>query len=1047
MLKVPKIFIGLAFLFLIFIDNTYSQKSIVFHDPDLTFKKGYELFNKQKYGAAQKYFNETVEYYRNSYSDVKTDAEYYSAICAIELFNKDAEYLISTFITKHPESPRVRTAYFQMGKFQYRKKEYQEAIHWFDKVNKYDLTKEEIAEFYFKMGYSYFVLENTEKASKLFYELIDGNTKYSPPAIYYYSHIAYNEKNYETALKGFNKLTEDETFAVVVPYYISQIYFFNKKYNKAIEFASDILENVSPKRTPEIARIIGESYCKLDKYAEAVPFLEIFKEKSNTYNREDVYQLAYAYYKSNDYENAAGTFALVTNVNDLLSQNAYYHLADCYLKLNDKDGARISFAAASKLDFDKEIKQDALFNYAKLTYELSYSPFNETINTFNEYIESYPNSKKIDEAYNFLVQVFMTSKNYKAALNSIEKITKKNNNILEAYQRIAFFRGLELFNNLEYDEAVVILDKSLNVPSFNLKIRALSLYWKAEANYRLGNYNKAINNYDDFLVTPGAYSLPEYNDTYYNLGYCYFKKKDYKASSSWFRKYVDNVKDTVKTKIGDANNRIADCYFINTDYRNAIKYYANAVEIKTIDYDYALFQKGFSYGLIKNHKQKIIILSDLLNDTNSTYFDDALFEIAKSYVVLDSANLAISNYELILSKYPNSSYIKKSLVQLALLNYNQNNNDEALKLYQRVIEDYPGTNEAKDALIGIKNIYIDLNDVDTYFDYVNSLGGFADVSIAEQDSMTYLTAEKVYMTGDCNKTIELLDNYLKKFSDGRFVLNASFYKAECYFNNKENEKALKLYNLIINKPKNTFTEQALLKAAEIYYLSENYEDALEKYTMLENVAELKTNLLQARIGQLRCTYFINSYKHVIEAADKLLITRKIPDEIKREAIYKKAKALYSMNKLELALIEFRILAQDSKNKEGAEAKYMICKILFEQKKYELAQQEVFDFVNLNTPFQFWLAKSYILLAEMYITNNNNFQAKATLQSIIENYENKDDGIINEANEKLSIVIRLENAKFEPKQEKDIEINFDDNKDGKYDELFDDNDENKNINED
>ena len=31
------------------------------------------------------------------------------------------------------------------------------------------------------------------------------------------------------------------------------------------------------------------------------------------------------------------------------------------------------------MDFDQSIKEDALFNYAKVTYELSYTPFNEAI--------------------------------------------------------------------------------------------------------------------------------------------------------------------------------------------------------------------------------------------------------------------------------------------------------------------------------------------------------------------------------------------------------------------------------------------------------------------------------------------------------------------------------------------------------------------------------------------------------------------------------------------------------------------------------------------
>ena len=54
-----------------------------------------------------------------------------------------------------------------------------------------------------------------------------------------------------------------------------------------------------------------------------------------------------------------------------MTQNAYYHLADCFIKLNDKEKAKTAYGAASEFAFNPDIKEDALFSYAKLTYELS----------------------------------------------------------------------------------------------------------------------------------------------------------------------------------------------------------------------------------------------------------------------------------------------------------------------------------------------------------------------------------------------------------------------------------------------------------------------------------------------------------------------------------------------------------------------------------------------------------------------------------------------------------------------------------------------------
>ena len=99
------------------------------------------------------------------------------------------------------------------------------------------------------------------------------------------------------------------------------------------------------------------------------------------------------------------------------------------------------------MNFDKKIKEESLFNYAKLTYELAYSPFGEAIAAFQEYIDLYPGSERIQEVYEYLVATFMQLKNYKAALASLDKIRNKDSRLEEAYQRVAFFRGLELFKN------------------------------------------------------------------------------------------------------------------------------------------------------------------------------------------------------------------------------------------------------------------------------------------------------------------------------------------------------------------------------------------------------------------------------------------------------------------------------------------------------------------------------------------------------------------------------------------------------------------------
>lgn len=1020
----------LLIILITFCTSLYAQKTTIYNYQDKTYEDALELFNKQKYGSAQEKFQNVIEIYRNEENDIKTDAEYFSAICAIELFNADAEYLISSFINKHPDSPRIKAAYYQMGKYQYRKNKYEDAIVWLNKVSTYDLNNDQLAEFYFKLGYSYFMTKDYEKASKALFEIKDTESKYSIPATYYYAHIAYVNKNNETALQGFLKLKENELFGPIVPYYIVQIYFQQKKYDDIIEYAPALLDSATTKRAPEIARIIGEAYYNTQKFADAIPYLEIYKSKTKYFNREDIYQLGYAYYKTNNLQKASENFESIVNTEDEISQSAYYHLADCYLKQNLKENARMAFSSASKMDFFPDIKEDAMYNYAKLTYEIAYSPFNDAIKAFERFLEAYPESDKTDEALTYLSDLYLSTKNYKDAINSLENIKTITDKVEKAYQKVTFFHALELFNDNKFEESIINFDKSLNNSKYNELYKAQSIYWKAEAYYRLGQYEIAIKYYNEFLLTKGSFDIMEYDMAHYNLGYAYFKLADYKESLKWFRKFVGR-KEINSMTVADAYNRIGDCYFISSEYKDAIDFYQVSVDANKVSVDYALFQLAYCQGLEKEYNQKVILLNQLISDhSKSSFVDDALFELGNAYIMIDASDMAMMSYENLINDYYESSYTKKALLQIGLLHYNKDEYVDAITYYKRVIAEFPNSDEVDIALLKLKDIHVDIDKVDDYFDYVKSLGGVADVSVSEQDSLTYMSAEKLYMTGDCDKSMSRFEEYISKFGNGLYILNAHFYLAECYYKNGQKDKALSSYNFIIGRKTNLFSEQSLVKASEINFANKKYNDALSNYSQLENIAEFKNNLINALVGKMRTLYLLENYSEAKKAAIKVLATERISDDVFREAHFVIAKAFYNDGKLEPAMDEFTILSQECKSKEGAESKYLLAEILFKKDKLDEASSTIFDFNKQSTPHQYWLAKGIILLADIYVKKNETFQAKHTLYSIIDNYSNKTDGVIEIANKKLQEII--ENEEQEKQFDEAIEeiIKF-----GKKTELF------------
>ena len=437
--------------------------------------------------------------------------------------------------------------------------------------------------------------------------------------------------------------------------------------------------------------------------------------------------MGYAYYLTQNRSNAISTLEKITGVQDSLSQNTLYILADCYLAEGQKNMARIALGNASKMDFDPFIKEDAMFNYAQLTYELSYSPFNEAISTFNDFIKAFPESPKLDQVYADLGKVYMSTKNYKEAIDALENIKEVTNETEEAYQRVTFFRGLEFFNSLDFNKAIISFDKSLNNAKYNQVYKAQSIFWKGESYYRLERYDDAISNYNKFLLSTGAFGSKEFNMAYYSLGYCYFKKVDYKQSLSWFRKFTDNMPDVKSKMTADAYCRIGDCDFATREYDFAVENYSKAILIHLASVDYAMYQKGFCLGLLKQNNEKIILMNQLLSDySSSPYVDDALFELGKSYAVIEEKDMAIGTFQKLIDEYPASDYVRKAYIEMGLVYYNSDQNDKALTMYKKVIENYSNTAEAKDAYNGLKTVYLDMNDVNNYYAYLKDRGNQGD---------------------------------------------------------------------------------------------------------------------------------------------------------------------------------------------------------------------------------------------------------------------------------------------------------------------------------
>jgi TolA-binding protein len=1001
-----------------------AQESALHIDEDEDYRKGMELLQKEKYSTAQQLFQVVFEKYRNEPCLTRTMSQYYIAFCAVRLFNEDAEYLTFKFVGENPESPLVNEAYFNLAGYFYARKRWRYAIDYYQEVDPEKLDRDKSSEYYFKLGYSYFSSGDAGMAKPLFYRIKDVNTKYTPPALYYYSHIHYQEENYQTALNGFLKLTGDKTFGPIAPYYIVQIYYKQGRYDEIVKFAPGIMHKVTNKRLDEVARITAEAFSQLGRYSESLPYYQTYLDSADYVRKEDKYQAGYAFYKAGEYSDAVTILGEISSTDSQLGQNAAYYLADCYLHMNDKQNARLAFQSASRGTYDPAIRQDALFNYALLCYELGNDPFNEAIRAFEDFIKQYPGSKRINEAYRFLVQSYLNAKNYKQAFESLEKSDLASDELKQAYQRIAFFRGIELYNNQQYAPAVSHFDKSLKYGNFDKVYKARALYWKAEAQYRMKNYTEAVSSYEAFKNAQVAYTLEEYDRLEYNIGYAYFKQKNYPKAIESLRKFSTEAPESMAQEKADALTRIGDCYYAQSQYYSAGDFYGRAAASGP-NADYAMLQKALCEGLENRDIQKIQILQDLISRyPGSDYRDDAYFEMAQSYLKIQNDDRAIEKLKMLVSENSESPYAPTALVQTGLLYYNRNDNEEAIRYFKQTINSYPGTQAAKDALFGLKNIYVDMNRVDDYFAYTKNLGQAVPVITGnEQDSLSYLSAEKIYMTGDCKESSKAFERYIKNFPGGDFLLNAHFYKGDCNYQMNEYDKALESFSYILSKSKNMYTEQALQGASRIEMGQKNYQKAIEHYNQLAAGYSTPGNTKEARIGIMRANFALKNYEEALKASRTVSTLSKLSPEVEREATYVAARCLEESGRDALALEEYQKISNEVMSIEGAEAKYKVAQIQFDRGNLSAAEKEILDFSEKSSPHEYWIARSFILWADIFARQKEYFQAIQTLQSIVDFYEKTDDGILEMAGTRKARFVALQEANEKPVEGDDVNINI------------------------
>lgn len=987
----------MLFLLICFIcnNNIIAQKTVISTNPLRDFDLAINLFNHQQYQSASLLFEQIKR--QNNNTEIQSDSDFYIAVSAIKSNQKNADVLMEQFLTNHPTSTRTNDAAIEVATFYFNQNNFDKSLQWFEKVDAQNLSATEQEQFYFQKGYSFFAIKNNKQAT-IFLNKVTTSKNFGVQAKYYLGYMAYQIDDFSEANKQFNQVSDQNSYKEKMSYYQADMNFRLGNFQKAIDLSTTAMSKSKPNEQSELKKIIGESYFNLNQFEKAISFLAQYEGKNGKWNNTDFYYLGYAYYKTNKYENAISQFNKIIDGKNEVAQNAYYHLGESYLKTGKNQQALNAFKNASEMDFELKIQEDAALNYAKLSYDIG-NAYESVPQILTNFIEKYPKNISKIEIETLLINSYITSKNYNEALSLLEKNKKVANK--KAYQKVTFYCGLQLFNDNNFTEASTLFKKSISEP-VSVIFLARATFWNAETHFVQNQFDESLADYKKYLAIAEAKNTPEYKNINYNLGYNHFKLKQYDQASVYFQNYLNTI-NIDKTHRNDTFVRLGDCNFVLTKYNLALENYTKAIEAKSIDMDYASFQKGICYGFIAKNDKKIEQLDSFITQfPKSQYRNDALFELGNTFIAENKNEKAIAKFEQLYREFPNGINAPRAVLKQGLIYYNTDQDELALKKLKQVTTSFPGSPESIEAVATIRLIYLDLGKVNEYADWIKTLN-FIEVTDIELDNDSFESAEKQYQENKTAAAIDAFEGYNAQFPNGRNSIKSYFNLAELYYSKTDEKKASINYEIIITKPKNEFTERALIRLSDIYIKSKDNLAAITMLKKLESEADLEQNKTFAQANLMKIFYEKSDFENAIIYSEKILANPKSNEKIQSDAQVIIAKSAIKTNNDIKARSSYANLLRIAKGELAAEALYYDAFFKNKDGKFEISNAAIQKLSKNYSSYKFYAAKGLVVMAKNFYGLKDAFQANYILDSVIKSFAQFPEVIQEAKLEKAKII--------------------------------------------
>ncbi|TDK48170.1 tetratricopeptide repeat protein [Algoriphagus formosus] len=945
------------------------------------------FFEKQLFSASL-YESEKVSS-KDNYFDQSRAARLLAAQSALELESPDGVGLMKSYILDNGKHPSVATAGLYLGDHFFFKRNYREAIDGYALVSPENLEVSKRADLFFKQGYARFQLKNYDSAAPYFDQAKVLGQEVSFDAYYYSGFIALQNGNSAKAIQDLQNAEKSPFYRDKVPYLLASLYYQEGSFTQLISYAEEKLKNgANLERKEMISLYLAEAYFEQKNFAKAAENYDAFiNARKGELTPEQVYKGGIAQFEIENYQRASDYLKVSASTADEKGQASSYYLGHAYLKLDNYQFASTSFKAAASADFNPKIKEEALFNYAKSN--LQKGSFQEGISGLDQYLNEYPSGAFRSEAETLLSEALINTSDYLRAIQQMDQIQNKSPRIREAYQRVAFYQAMVYFRDKRYPAAISYLDKSLNFP-VNKDLILESHFWKGEIYSANGELDKAIASYQEALQLGRTTSSAYLTKSLYGLGYAYFNSKRYREAEAQFKTYTDRLRTRQnKENYDDALLRLGDCYYVQKRFAEAESTFQQAISERNAGIDYAYYRLGVVQNFQSKNSAALRSLDQLIAGyPNSLYLEDALFQ--KGQILMEETQYSDATFAFsdLISKRPNSPFVPFALEGRAVANFSQQNYDQTVRDYQTILDEFPNSGNAETALKGLQETLALQGRAGEFSGYLDSYKR-SNPENGSVQALEFESAKSLYFERNFAQASIAFERYLSSYPQSSQRVDALYFMGDSYFQSGNQDDALRVFRQLESEPASPQRLKAMQRIGEILSAQGNYSESIPYLETAVQNARSKVEEAESLMALLKAYNETERYQEVITTAEKLESLDGILPESTPRALLNKAKAQFALKQDQAAGVTLAILVDEYKTIEGAEGLFLLAESYQKQGQIDLSNDSIFEMSGPFADFDYWYGRMFLLLAENYLLSGEDFQAKATLESIVENSTNEE----------------------------------------------------------